>query len=79
MSRYTSEEAVAAYGAGRFEMILAAAQRSREIKNGSMQKVEGKDASSNVTALREIASGHYTRKDFLATLKTRKKNEYHSA
>ena len=63
----SSEDAVAAYG-DRFEMVLAASQRARELKNGHAAKVLGKNGPS-VTALNEIEQGKYTREDFLKTIK----------
>ena len=72
MARYTSQAAVAAIG-NRYDLVLAASQRARELKNGSMPKVEGKDASFNVTALREIEQGKYTFQDYLNKLHTKKK------
>jgi DNA-directed RNA polymerase subunit omega len=72
MARYTSQQAVAAIG-NRYDLVLAASQRARELKNGSMPKVEGKDASFNVTALREIEQGKYTFQDYLNKLHTKKK------
>jgi DNA-directed RNA polymerase subunit omega len=74
VSRYTSEDAVAAIG-NRFNLVLAASQRSRELKNGSLPRVEGKDASTNVTALREIAEGKYTEKEWLETIKPKRKGQ----
>jgi DNA-directed RNA polymerase subunit omega len=67
----SSEDAVAAYG-DRFEMVLAASQRARELKQGHMPKVEGKNGYI-VTALNEIEQGKYTRADFLKTIKSKKK------
>ena len=72
MARYTAQAAAEAIG-NRFNLVLAAAQRSRELKNGSMPRVEGKDASFNVTALREIEAGKYTFQDYLSKLHTKKK------
>jgi DNA-directed RNA polymerase subunit omega len=72
MSRYTSQAAVEAIG-NRYDLVLAASQRARELKNGSMPKVDGKDASFNVTALREIEQGKYTFQDYLNKLHTKKK------
>lgn len=68
----SSEDAVKAYGADRFEMVLAAAQRARELKQGHMPRVEGKNGYI-VTALNEIEQGKYTREDFLKTIKSKKK------
>lgn len=72
MARYTSQAAVAAIG-NRYDLVLVASQRARELKNGSMPRVEGKDASFNVTALREIEAGKYTFQDYLNKLHTKKK------
>ena len=72
MARYTSQAAVAAIG-NRYDLVLVASQRARELKNGSMPRVEGKDASFNVTALREIEQGKYTFQDYLNKLHTKKK------
>ena len=69
----SSEDAVIAYG-DRFEMVLAASQRARELKNGHMPRVEGKNGFI-VTALNEIEQGKYTRADFLKTIKTKKKGQ----
>jgi DNA-directed RNA polymerase omega subunit len=69
----SSEDAVAAYG-DRFEMVLAAAQRARELKNGHAPRVAGKHGFI-VTALNEIEQGKYTRLDFLKTVKTKKKGQ----
>ena len=69
----SSEDAVKAYG-DRFEMVLAASQRARELKNGHMPRVEGKNGFI-VTALNEIEQGKYTPADFLKTIKTKKKGQ----
>ncbi len=68
----SSEDAVKAYGADRFEMVLAASQRARELRAGHMPRVEGKNGFI-VTALNEIEQGKYTRADFLKTIKSKKK------
>ena len=72
MARYTSELAATMFG-NKFELVLGASQRSRELHNGSPQRVEGTDASPNVTALREIEAGKYTRQEWLSTIRTKKK------
>jgi DNA-directed RNA polymerase subunit omega len=80
MAKVTSEKAVEQIG-NRFNLVLAASQRARELKNGSMQRVEGKDASTTVTALREIEQGKYTWKDYLSKVKGKKRketDEYHT-
>jgi DNA-directed RNA polymerase omega subunit len=68
----SSEDAVAAYG-DRFEMVLAASQRARELRNGHKPMVEGRGNGFIVTALNEIEQGKYTRADFLKTVKSKKK------
>jgi DNA-directed RNA polymerase omega subunit len=68
----SSEDAVAAYGGNRFELVLAASQRARELKNGHAARVAGKNGPI-VTALNEIEQGKYTRSDFLKTIKLKKK------
>jgi DNA-directed RNA polymerase subunit omega len=72
MARISSEEAVAAIG-NRFDLVLVASQRARELKNGSAQKVEGKDASTTITALREIEQGLYNKQDYLKTIPRKRK------
>jgi DNA-directed RNA polymerase omega subunit len=71
-NQLSSEDAVAAYG-DRFEMVLAASQRARELKNGHMPKVDKGNHGFIVTALNEIEQGKYTRADFLKTVKLKKK------
>jgi DNA-directed RNA polymerase subunit omega len=70
MARISSEKAVEAVG-NRFQLVIIAAQRARELANGSAPRVSGKDASFTITALREIEEGLYTVEDFLK--KTHKK------
>ena len=53
--RYTSEEAVNQVG-NRFDLILIAAQRVRELKRGHRPKLTTK-AGTTVTALQEIEAG----------------------
>ena len=67
MARISAEKAVEAIG-NRFDLVLIASQRARELKHGSISKVEGKDASTTVTALREIELGLYTKEDYLKKL-----------
>ena len=74
VARYTSEKAAAMFG-GRFEMVLGASQRARELKNGSAQRVDGKDASTVVTALREIEAGKYTREEWLQSIPRKRKGQ----
>lgn len=56
-ARYTSEEAVNAIG-NRFDLILIAAQRVRELKRGHRSKINIKEGTGAVTtALQEIEAG----------------------
>jgi DNA-directed RNA polymerase subunit omega len=66
MARITSQKATEAYG-NKFELVLAASQRAREIKNGSTPRVESNNGPI-ITALKEIEEGKYTQKDFLSKL-----------
>ena len=75
MARFTSEDAVNKVG-NRFDLVLIAAQRARELKNGSMPMVDGKDASTAVTALREIEQGKYTKKDYLNKIPRKEKGKW---
>ena len=54
-ARYTSEEAVNAVG-NRFDLVLIASARVRELKRGHLPKVVTK-AGYSVTALQEIEKG----------------------
>lgn len=55
MARITSNQAVEQVG-NRFQLVLIAAQRTRELTRGSLPKVESKN-SNQITALREIEAG----------------------
>ena len=59
MARITSQAAVQMIG-NRYEMVLIAARRARELARGDMPKVT-KISSHAVTALREIEQGHVDR------------------
>ena len=65
-ARYTSEEAVDQVG-NRFDLVLIAAARVRELKKGHMPKVTTK-AGPIVTALQEIEKGLVGR-DYLKRVK----------
>ena len=71
MARITSQKAVEAVGGSRYDLVLVASQRSREIKNGATPLVTS-DNGSNVTALREIEAGKYTKEDYLKKLRNKK-------
>jgi len=61
-ARYTSEEAVSAVG-NRFDLVLIASARVRELKRGYHPKVTTK-AGYTVTALQEIEKG-FVGRDYL--------------
>jgi DNA-directed RNA polymerase omega subunit len=74
MARITSQKAGQVYG-GLFDLVLGASQRARELKRGDAPKVES-DNGPIVTALREIEEGHYTKKDYMKTVKPKSKKEF---
>jgi DNA-directed RNA polymerase subunit omega len=62
MARITSQKAAEVIG-NRFDLVLIASQRVRELKRGAMPKVATKNGAV-VTALREIEEGFIGR-DYL--------------
>lgn len=74
MARYTSEAAAKMVGS-RFDLVLMASHRARELKNGHIQRVEGTDATTVVTALREIEEGKYTKKEWYDSLPKKTKGQ----
>ena len=66
MARITSQKAAEAVK-NRFDLVLIASQRVRELKRGAMPKVRGKN-SAQVTALREIEEGFIGR-DYLKRIR----------
>ena len=72
MARITVEKAVEKIGS-RFDLVLVASQRARELKRGSASKVDKPGYAYTVTALREIEEGHYTKQDYLKSLKGKNK------
>ena len=70
MARITSQAAAKKVG-NLFELVLVASQRAREIRRGSIPKVGDKN-SPCVAALKEIEEGHYTKQDYLKTIKGKK-------
>ena len=72
MARLTSELAVAQVG-NRFDLVLIASMRSRELKKGHMPLVSSKNGP-NITALREIEAGKVGR-EYLKKLVKNKKHE----
>jgi len=62
MARITSQEAVLKIG-NRYELILIASRRARELSHGWQPHITGDD-NTVVTALKEIEQGHVGR-DYL--------------
>jgi len=56
MARITCEDALK-HIPNRFELTLAAANRARQLANGSTPMVDAEDDRPSVIALREIAAG----------------------
>lgn len=56
MARLTVEDCLK-YVANRFELVLLAAKRARELERGSRAKVAWDNDKPTVVALREIAQG----------------------
>jgi DNA-directed RNA polymerase subunit omega len=54
----------------RFDLVLVASERAREIKRGSTPRVQG-DNGAVVTALEEIEQGFYTKEDYLKKIRNR--------
>jgi DNA-directed RNA polymerase subunit omega len=68
-ARYTSEDAVSMVG-NRFDLVLIASVRVRELKRGYQPKLVTK-AGPIVTALQEIEKG-FVGRDYLKRLATKK-------
>jgi len=67
MARITSQLAAEAVG-NRFDLVLIASQRVRELKRGAMPKVTRNKNGAAVTALREIEQGFIGR-DYLKRIR----------
>ncbi len=73
MARLTSELAVEKIG-NRFNLILIASLRSRELKRGHQPLIQSK-SGPNITALREIEAGKIG-VEYLQKIRKKKKNSY---
>jgi DNA-directed RNA polymerase subunit omega len=71
MSKITVDEAVVKVGGSRFELILIAAERARELARGSTPRLvtTSKPVSA---ALEEIEAGLYTKEEYLDKILKRK-------
>ena len=67
MAKISAEKAVEMIGS-RFDLVLVASQRARELRNGSAPRISNVGYSPTVTALREIEEGKYTKQDYLNKL-----------
>jgi len=72
--RLTSQLAVEQIG-NRFDLVLVASQRARELKNGSLPRVAEPGKTFISTALREIEEGKYTYKDYLNKIPKKRKGQ----
>jgi len=71
MSRISSQKAVEQVG-NRFDLVLIAATRIRELKKGFLPKINSKEGPA-LTALQEIEEGHVGR-DYLKRIGNNKKS-----
>jgi DNA-directed RNA polymerase subunit omega len=72
MARLTSQAAVEMVG-NRFDLVLIASIRARELKRGDMPRVPTKNGP-NITALREIEAGKVGR-EYLEKMRKRTHSE----
>jgi DNA-directed RNA polymerase omega subunit len=77
MARISSQEAVEASGGNRYMLVLMAAQRTKELINGSRPRIEVKNETKSIIALKEIEQGLYTRKEFLESIPKPQKKRGH--
>lgn len=63
MARVTVEDCLKKIP-NRFEMVLSAAARARQLSSGTVPRIDSKDKPT-VTALREIAAGATTKEEML--------------
>lgn len=52
---------------GQFDLVIIAAQRARELRNGSPPRIPTRNGPC-ITALKEIEEGLYTKQDYLDKL-----------
>lgn len=75
MARISAEKAVEEIG-NRFDLVLVASQRARELRNGSAPRTDNPGHAPTVTALREIEEGKYTKQDYLSKLHRKEKGKW---
>lgn len=69
---FNRDKAVEVVGGSQFDLVLLAATRARELKQGADSQIETK-YREGITALIEIQEGLYTKKDYLDTLAGKRK------
>lgn len=69
-AKQTSVEGAVEKIGSRFDLVLVASERAREIKRGSTPKVQGNNGAV-VTALEEIEQGLYTKEDYLKKIRNK--------
>lgn len=69
-AKQTSVEGAVEQIGSRFDLVLVASERAREIKRGSTPKIQGNNGAV-VTALEEIEQGLYTKADYLKKLRNK--------
>jgi DNA-directed RNA polymerase omega subunit len=73
MSKITVDEAVVKVGGNRFDLVLIASERAREITRGSAPRLQTTTKPIS-TALEEIEQGLYTREEWLAKIQKKFKD-----
>ncbi len=73
MARISSEKAVEMIG-NRFQLILVASQRARELKQGHASRVPNTEGNV-ITALTEIEVGKYTLKEYMNSIPSKRKGQ----
>jgi DNA-directed RNA polymerase subunit omega len=71
MARITSQAAVEQIG-NRYDLVLVASMRARELRKGHIALTTNKGVSANVTALREIEEGKINGVEYLERLRKEK-------
>lgn len=75
MSKFCNEDAVNSIG-NRYDLILVASQRARELSRGDLPLVEKPSKSHITTAMMEIESG-YVDRTYLYKIQDRKSRSHH--
>lgn len=65
MARISSEKAVEAVGNNRFNLVLIAAQRARELARGGAALIDREGHTNTIVALKEIEEGKIDPNEYL--------------